>query len=122
MPKLSALLLITCLVPGLSGQTPGPAGHEPSNAKHSEIDKDLFEVTVPQLEKLYASHKYTVTQVVQWHLARIHRYNGIYRAVEQVLEKEALAAAAKEDAEAASGTVKRGPLWGVPIVIKANTS
>jgi amidase len=86
----------------------------------SEIDKDLFEVTISQLESFYASHKYTVTQVVQWHLARIHKYNGIYRPVETILEKQALAQAAKEDAEA--DTTKHGPMWGVPIVIKANTS
>ena len=84
----------------------------------SEIDKDLFEVTIPQLESFYSSHKYTVTQVVQWHLARIHRYNGIYRPVEQILEKEALAQAAQEDVEGGP----HGLLWGVPIVIKANTS
>jgi len=89
-------------------------------ASQSEMDQDLFEVTIPQLESFYSSHKYTVTQVVEWHLARIHRYNGIYRPVEQILEKEALAAAAKEDAEA--GSAKHGPLWGVPMVIKANTS
>ena len=35
------------------------------------MDDDLLEVTIAQLEKFYASHKYTVTQVVQWHLARI---------------------------------------------------
>lgn len=85
------------------------------------MDRDLLEVTVPQLERYYAEHKYTVTQVVEWHLARIHRYNGIYRAVEQVLQKQALETAAREDAEAARGG-SRGPLWGVPIVIKANTS
>src|ERR1700722_18123913 len=67
------------------------------------MDRDLFEVTVPQLERFYAEHKYTVTRVLQWHLARIHRYNGIYRAVEQVLEKQALETAAREDAEAAHG-------------------
>lgn len=86
----------------------------------SHIDKDLFEVTVPQLESFYAAHKYTVTQVVRWHLARIHRYNGIYRPIETVLEKDALAQAAKEDA--ASASAPHGPLWGVPMVIKANTS
>jgi amidase len=85
------------------------------------MDRDLIEVTVPTLERLYTEHKYTVTQVVQWHLARIRRYDGIYRAVEQVLEKQALEAAAREDAAAARGG-PRGPLWGVPIVIKANTS
>jgi len=86
----------------------------------SEIDKDLMEVTIPQLQAFYAAHKYTVTQVVQWHLARIHRYNGIYRPVEQILEKEALATAAQEDAEPADAA--HGPLWGVPMVVKANTS
>ena len=86
----------------------------------SDIDRDLMEVSVAQLEGYYAAHKYTVTQVVKWHLARIHRYNGIYRAVETVLEKEALARAAELDAEPADAP--HGPLWGVPIVIKANTS
>ena len=51
----------------------------------AEMDRDLLEVTIPQLQKLYAQHKYTVTQVVEWHLARIDRSNGIYRAVETVL-------------------------------------
>jgi Asp-tRNA(Asn)/Glu-tRNA(Gln) amidotransferase A subunit family amidase len=85
------------------------------------MDRDLLEVTVPQLERYYAEHKYTVTQVVRWHLARIRKYDGVYRAVEQVLEKQALETAAQEDAEASRGGT-RGPLWGVPIVIKANTS
>lgn len=93
---------------------------QPSKPAPAQINKDLFEVTVPKLESLYAAHKYTVTQVVEWHLARIHRYNGIYRAIETVMEQDALAQAAKEDAEAA--TMHHGPLWGVPIVIKANTS
>src|ERR1700678_4719375 len=76
------------------------------------MDRDLLEVTVPQLERYYAEHKYTVTQVVRWHLARIHKYDGVYRAVEQVLEKQALETAAREDAEASRGGA-RGPLWGV---------
>jgi Asp-tRNA(Asn)/Glu-tRNA(Gln) amidotransferase A subunit family amidase len=84
-----------------------------------QMDRDLYEVTVPQLERYYAEHRYTVTQVVEWYLARIGRYNGTYRALEQVLRADALAAAAREDA-AGAGT--HGALWGVPIVIKANTS
>ena len=112
LKRLLFLSLLTCLVPPSIAQSPAP----------SQMDKDLFEATIPQLENFYASHTYTVTQVVEWHLARIHKYNGIYRAVETVMEKGALAAAAKEDAEAGSGTVQRGPMWGVPIVIKANTS
>jgi Asp-tRNA(Asn)/Glu-tRNA(Gln) amidotransferase A subunit family amidase len=89
-----------------------------------EIDRDLLEVTIPQLEEFYRSHKYTATEVVQWYMARIARYNGIYRAVQTLDQKGALAAAAREDAEANAGgsSFRRGPMWGVPIVIKANTS
>ena len=115
MPKPpSFLLALACLA------TLPSAPAVAQTSIQTEIDKDLFEVTIPRLESFYAAHKYTVTQVVQWHLARIHRYNGIYRPVENILEKEALAQAAKEDAEA--DTSKHGPMWGVPIVIKANTS
>jgi amidase len=95
-------------------------GTPPQPAPGSAADHDLLDVTVPQLHRLYAERKYTVTQVVQWHLDRIDRYNGIYGAIETVFHREALAEAARQDAEAAGST--RGPLWGVPIVIKANTS
>jgi amidase len=86
-----------------------------------EMDRDLMEVTIPQLHGYYAQHKYTVTQVIDWYIARIARYNGVYRALEQVFETDARAAAAREDAEA-EVAAKHGPLWGVPVVIKANTS
>ena len=56
------------------------------------MDRDLIEATVPGLQQLYATRKYTVTQVTQWYLDRIARYDGIYRAVETVMDKEALAA------------------------------
>ncbi len=83
-----------------------------------------MEVTIPQLEELYRQHEYTVTQVVRWYLARIAKYNGIYRAVQNVDEAGALASAARDDAEAAAGGsgFVRGPMWGVPIVTKENTS
>jgi Asp-tRNA(Asn)/Glu-tRNA(Gln) amidotransferase A subunit family amidase len=85
-----------------------------------EMDQDLHEITVPQLQQLYRSHKYTVTDVVRWYFARIQKYNGIYRAMQNVDMSGAFATAAREDAE--SNDSPRGPLWGVPIVTKANTS
>lgn len=93
-------------------------------AAQAAIDRDLMEVTIPQLQRLYRERKYTVTQVVQWYIGRIHRYNGIYGAIENLDAKGALEQAAREDAEAGSGgeRFKRGLLWGVPIVIKENTS
>jgi amidase len=95
----------------------------PAVSSQEAMDRDLMEITIPQLEQLYSDHKYTVTDVVRWYLARIEKYNGIYRAV-QNLNPEALATAAREDADAKAGGAGfvRGPLWGVPIVTKANTS
>jgi hypothetical protein len=56
MPKpLLFLVLLVCSISSSVAQQPAP----------SEIDKDLFEVTIPQLESFYDSHKYTVTQVVR---------------------------------------------------------
>ena len=86
----------------------------------ASIDQDLLDVTVAKLHEMYGAKKYTVTQVVRWHIDRIDRYNGVYGAFEQLFRSEALADAARLDAAPPNGT--RPPLWGVPIVIKANTS
>jgi len=85
-----------------------------------EMDRDLMEVSVPGLEKLYAQHRYTVTQVTQWYLDRIARYDGTYRALLHVDAAGALRRAAEEDASPRDA--KHGELWGVPILVKANTS
>ena len=93
-------------------------------AAQAAMNDDLMEITIPQLEKFYVDHKYTVAQVVQWHLGRIAKYNGIYRAVQTLDARGALAAAVAEDAAAAKSgsSLQRGPMWGAPILIKANTS
>ena len=95
-----------------------------NDSLQSRIDRDLLEVTIPRLEELYARHKYTVTEVVQWYAARVAKYNGIYRAIQNLDLSGALRTAAREDvaAEAGGASFRRGPMWGVPIVIKANTS
>ncbi len=117
---LSRALILACACSaGLGHAAPSP-GEE--HAAAARMDRDLLEVTVPQLERYYQDHRYTVTQVVEWHLARIRRYDGIYKSLEQVFEKQALETAAREDAEALRGRANHGPLWGVPVVIKANTS
>lgn len=88
----------------------------------AQMDRDLMDVTVTKLHQMYREHRYTVVQVTQWHLDRIARYNGIYQAMQKVDADTALARAAEEDAEAAKPGFAMGPLWGVPTVIKANTS
>jgi Asp-tRNA(Asn)/Glu-tRNA(Gln) amidotransferase A subunit family amidase len=87
----------------------------------SGIERDLIEVDISRLRQLYATRKYTVTQVTRWYLDRIARYDRVYRAVWHVDAQGAMAAAAALDT-AVRNDARRGPLWGVPIVIKANTS
>ena len=123
LPGFVALIASLGLTAACGPTTASAPAAGPTSETGRAIDRDLMDVTVPQLEKLYATHTYTVTQVVQWHLDRIDRYNAVYGAIETVLRNEALAVAARLDAEAADGRdARRGALWGVPIVVKANTS
>ncbi len=108
----------------LVGIAAGACGMQAQSARGADavrtMDGDLMEISVPALEALYRRHAYTVTQVTQWYLERIALYDGTYRAMLHVDADGALRRAAEEDAEP-KGT-KRGALWGVPIVVKANTS
>lgn len=122
------LFALTLVAGALRAQVPAPAAFPvplPSDlpvlpaARQQAMDPDLMEVTVPQLQALYRSHTYTVEQVTRWYLSRIARYNGVYRSVQTVDVDGALGTAKREDGE--SGNV-HGALWGVPIVIKANTA
>ncbi len=93
-------------------------------AVQTAMDRDLIEVTIPALQAMYAAKKYTVAQVTDWYLRRIAMYDGVYRAVLHVDAAGANATAAAEDTAARTGgaSFRRGPLWGVPMLIKANTS
>jgi amidase len=113
------LFLLLFGPPVLLAHRPSPV---PERTSRAVMDHDLIDVSVERLQALYREHRYTVAQVVQWHLDRIARYNGIYRAVQTVAAKAALAEADREDREAKQPGFRRGPLWGVPIVTKANTS
>ena len=129
-PMRRAYLLSLCLAPlvwlllaGFAAQNQAafrPDGPQPQ----SDIDRDLLETDIPALQRFYATRKYTVTQVVRWYLSRIAKYNGIYKAVETLHEHDALerALALDTEASAAGRRFKPSVLWGVPIVIKANTS
>ncbi|NUQ28057.1 MAG: amidase [Acidobacteriaceae bacterium] len=111
------VLLCTLLSVPVVAATPNPAA----------MDRDLLEVSVTKLHTLYRAHTYTVRQVTEWYLARIAKYNPTYKPVLELDREGALKRADQEDAEAKSpaalaAKLKAQPLWGVPIVIKANTS
>jgi amidase len=114
-PRILPLAIGLCAF----GVALGSSAAQSAATSGSSMDRDLMEVSIPQLHRYYEQHRYTVSQVVDWYLARIARYNGVYKPLEQVFDADARAAAAREDREAGA---PHGPLWGVPIVIKANTS
>jgi amidase len=88
-------------------------------AQQARMDAVLMEIDIAQLQALYAARRYTVTEVTRWYMGRIARYNPIYHSVQSVDVKGALATARREDQQRG---IAHGALWGVPIVIKANTA
>jgi Asp-tRNA(Asn)/Glu-tRNA(Gln) amidotransferase A subunit family amidase len=88
----------------------------------AQMDRDLLEVTIPKLEGFYTQHRYTVRQVTEWYLARIARYDVRYRAIIHVNGDAALKQADLEDKQLARPGFKPAPMFGVPMVIKSNTS
>lgn len=120
----AVLLLTPILTPAqsllLPPAVPLPTGLPVLPAdQRARMDQDLLEITIPQLEALYIKGKFTVSDVTRWYLDRIARFNPIYRAVQSVDLDGALARAQAEDRDK-NGT--HGPLWGVPVVVKANTA
>ncbi len=115
-PRLAAAVGLALLL-----VRPAPFAQQAAGAA---MERDLLEITIPQLESLYAAHRYTVAQVTRWYLDRIARYNDVYKAILHVDRAGALAAAAAEDAAAQQDGqhFEPPPLWGVPVVIKSNTS
>lgn len=93
----------------------------------AKMDRDLSEVSVTKLHRLYRARIYTVRQVTEWYLARIDTYNPTYKPILELDRAGALKRADAEDTAAKTpaalaAKLKSEPLWGVPIVIKANTS
>lgn len=81
----------------------------------------LEEATVGTLQGAMTGGQLTSVAIAQHYLDRIHAIDRTGPSVNSVIEvnPDALAIAAKLDAERASGTV-RGPLHGIPILIKDN--
>ncbi|WP_405283384.1 amidase [Gaopeijia maritima] len=103
--------------PWIGAQT-AAAQAAPAQPSATEQTVDVVELTAEQLAQGYAEGRYTVTQVTRAFLARIEQYEGYYNAFIS-MNPDALADAAALDAELASGSV-RGPLHGVPVVVKDN--
>jgi amidase len=105
---------------GLPGGRAEASAEEPPKAA-APAPFELDEMTIPQLQEGMKSGKYTSRQLVEKYLARIEELDRKGPALHAVLETnpEALAIADALDAERkAKGP--RGPLHGIPILIKDN--
>ena len=104
LPTVCAVLLALAGAPALHAQR-APA-------------IDVTELTAEQIQKDYAAGKYTAVQLTQAYLDRIAQHEDVYNAF-VTMNPAALSIAAGLDAEyRRSGS--RGPLHGVPVVIKDN--
>lgn len=90
----------------------------PTPVQDAAPDVDVVELSAEQIQADYAEDLYSAVQLTRAFLARIERYEDLYNAFVS-MNPDALATAAALDAEYAA-TGPRGPLHGVPVVIKDN--
>jgi amidase len=77
-----------------------------------------FEASIPQLQSLMAKGKLTSRELTQNYLKQIEELNPLLHAVIET-NPEALAIAARLDEERRKGRL-RGPLHGIPVMVKDN--
>lgn len=104
--------------PAAAGAAGGPGG-APVELPPSPFA--LEEVTVAELQAGMASGRFTAHGIAERYLQRIQDVDRTGPSVNSVIEvnPDALAIAAQLDAERAAGKV-RGPLHGIPVLIKDN--
>jgi amidase len=78
----------------------------------------FIEATIPELQALMSSGALTSVQLTTRYLHRVARFNPLLHAVIET-NPDALALASTLDAERQSGQL-RGPLHGIPILVKDN--
>jgi amidase len=92
----------------------GLAENEPDNSW-------LEEMTITELQKGYKDGKYTVSEVVTAYLTRIDEIDKSGPALNSIIKinPDALQIAGELDSEYAEGKI-RGPLFGIPVILKDN--
>lgn len=92
-----------------------------SGAKQEPVKSFLEEITIAGLADGYRSGKFTVTDVVKEYLKRIDEIDKGGPALNSVIvvNPDALKIAAELDAELKAGKT-RGPLHGIPVILKDN--
>ena len=115
LTRLTLAAAIVAHLPVGSVVAQSPAGSPGSPARPAI---DVVELTAVRVQDDLRAGRYTVTQLVEAFLARIALYDDRYNAFISMNPDALDTAAALDDELAATGP--RGPLHGVPVVIKDN--
>jgi amidase len=94
-----------------------PVAHAATNAVTSG-DVSWIEATIPQLQAMMASGQLTSRELTKGYLQRIDNLNPLLHAVIET-NPQAVSIAAGLDNERRAGYV-RGPLHGIPVIVKDN--
>jgi amidase len=101
-----------------AGAAGGPVGSPSHDCRAHVAGLDLQTASFADLEKAMAAGRLTSRQLTAAYLGRIKAYDGPTNAM-RALNPQALSDASRLDAERRAGHV-RGPLHGLPIVLKDN--
>src|SRR5262245_29965115 len=117
MYRLSRTIIFVTAI-GLAAST---LQAQSTSAKRTQNTFDVMEKTIPELQDAMAAGMVTSRELVEIYLARIAAYDKQGPALNTMvsLNPEALAVATALDAERRAGRV-RGPLHGIPVVVKDN--
>ncbi len=116
-----ALLLLLCISIVLLVDSCKPRIKDETTAADSTTIINLEEISISDLQDGYKQGKYTITAVVQNYLNRINEIDKDGAALHSVIEvnPDAVAIAEELDKELKAGK-NRGPLHGIPILLKDN--
>ena len=116
---LASAGLTTLLITGCTSSTKKDENLQ--SVEDSNASFELDEETIGSLREKLASGKYTSEQLVQLYLKRIETIDATGPQLNSVIEinPDAISIAVKMDKEMKSGK-SRGPLHGIPILIKDN--
>ncbi|MBK5307333.1 MAG: amidase [Frankiaceae bacterium] len=121
VPLLTAsavLAAMAALAPTAGAASSGPAGSPPGDCRARVAGLDLQTASFADLQQAMAGGRLTSRQLTTAYLNRIKAYDGPTNSI-RALNPRALRDAARLDAERRAGHV-RGPLHGVPVVLKDN--
>ncbi|KZT54945.1 amidase [Calocera cornea HHB12733] len=114
MAVIKIAVVLTALLSLAAASTPS-YGVSPVNGKPLP---DLYYATIDDLQYGMGNGTFTAVHLVKAYLGRIAETNPLLHAVIET-NPDAISIAAGLDAERANGTV-RGPLHGIPIIVKDN--